>query len=246
MADWYLNRALSNFRAEVNARYPNRDKTSDGTIGDPAHQATNSDHNPDPDGSVDAWDMDVDLRSGDDAAAIEHLKQVFQAHESSRYWIHNRQIASRADGWVRRAYDGANAHTMHVHWNTRESHEASTAPWELGDDMTPEEVKAAVLDALGTVVPYGNVGSADRLVKLGWSAKGQSVLSLLAFGMEDFEGGKKALVELAALRSVIEQLAEAIRTGGGTVDTAAILAGVRDAVADLGEGGAAQVRAPQA
>lgn len=62
--------------------------------------------------------------------------------------------------------------------------------------------------------------------------------------------------EVTALRSVVETLAATIRAGGGTVDTAAILAGVderlerlaaeqRDAVADLGEGGAAQVRGEQ-
>jgi len=145
MADWYLNRALTNFRSAVNARYPNRDKASDGTVGDDAHQATSSDHNPDPAGepdagSVDAWDMDVDLRSGNDAAAIERLKAVFQAHESSRYWIHNRQIASRSTGWRRDPYTGPNPHERHVHWNTRESHEASTVPWLLppepsGDTM---------------------------------------------------------------------------------------------------------------
>jgi|SRR5882724_2812698 len=66
------------------------------------------------------------------------------------------------------------------------------------------------------------------------------------------------LAAVTALRSVVDALAAAITKGGGTVDTAAILAGVderlaaldvretaelRDAVADLGEGGAAQVRA---
>ena len=60
--------------------------------------------------------------------------------------------------------------------------------------------------------------------------------------------------QVTALTSVVEALGETIRSGGGSVDTAAILAGVderlavlaadtRDAVADLGEGGAAQVRA---
>ncbi|MFI6228639.1 N-acetylmuramoyl-L-alanine amidase [Micromonospora echinospora] len=67
-------------------------------------------------------------------------------------------------------------------------------------------------------------------------------------------------VEVTAMKSVVEALAAAIQAGGGNVDTAAILAGVavqvneaveqitaetRDAVADLGEGGASQVRGSQ-
>lgn len=136
---WYLNRALSNFRAAVNAAYPKRDKASDGTIGDEAHQSGSSDHNPDGDGSVDAWDMDVNLRSSNDAAAIAELKRVFQAHPSSKYWIHNDQIARRDYGWRRESYAYAgpnrNRHTQHVHWNTRESYEDSTAPWNVEDDM---------------------------------------------------------------------------------------------------------------
>lgn len=138
MADWYLNRALTGFRNAVNAAYPNRDKGSDGTIGDPAHAARSSDHNRDSDGSVDAWDMDVDLRSGNDAAAIAELKRVFQAHPSSSYWIHNDQISFRDEGWRPRsyAYAGANRnqHRHHVHWNTRGSHEGSTAPWILKEE----------------------------------------------------------------------------------------------------------------
>lgn len=69
---------------------------------------------------------------------------------------------------------------------------------------------------------------------------------------------RRLLVEVAALRSLAEGLAATIAAGGGSVEMAAILAGVdraiddavasikaetRDAVADLGEGGAAQVRA---
>jgi hypothetical protein len=127
MTTWYLNRALSGFREAVNARWPRRDKSSDGTIGDAAHAARSSDHNPDPDGSVDAWDMDVD------GVDVELLKQVFEDHESAAYWIHNDQIAFRVEGWRRKSYayagPGRNRHTKHVHWNTRSSYEASTKPW---------------------------------------------------------------------------------------------------------------------
>lgn len=148
VVDWYLNKALTNFRNAVNMAYPRRDRASDGTIGDPDHAARSSDHNPDPDGSVDAWDMDVEVNGKGKpyTADVEELKRVFQAHESSSYWIHNDQIARRADGWRRRPYGefnddpGRNKHTQHVHWNTRSSHENSTKPWPIQeDDMTPEE-----------------------------------------------------------------------------------------------------------
>ena len=148
---WYLNPALTRFRNEVNSRWPRRDKTSDGTIGDLAHQATNSDHNPDPDGSVDAWDMDVD------GVDVQKVIAVALKHESVQYVIHNRRITSRnqAGGlgtW--HPYTGASPHTEHVHFNTRPSHERSTKPWfttnvkplPLEEDMTPAEFSAILND----------------------------------------------------------------------------------------------------
>lgn len=146
---WRLNTALTNWREAVNSRYPNRDKTSDGTIGDEAHQQTPSDHNPDADGTVDAWDMDVNLRSGNDSAAIEQLKRVFQAHPAARYWIHNRQIAHRSTGWVRKPYTGDNPHDKHVHWNSNEATEDSTAPWIIpGGNENMAEFTEAHADAV--------------------------------------------------------------------------------------------------
>lgn len=137
---WYLNPALTRWRLAVNGRFPGRDKTSDGTLGDARHAAGTSDHNEDLDGTVDAWDMDVD------GVDVELCKTVFQAHEASKYWIHNDQIAQRSKGWKRESYAYAgpnrNRHNKHVHWNSREDHEKSTAPW-----IFPQQGgKAAVSD----------------------------------------------------------------------------------------------------
>ena len=164
MASWRLNPALTRFRSEVDARYPKRDKKSDGTIGDAAHQATNSDHNPDKDGSVDAWDMDsgpnVDVQACINAA----LK-----HESIQYIIYNRRITSRTWGlgtW--RPYTGASPHTEHVHFNTRPSHENSTKPWfpeedKVAHDPLDEKDVGAVANAVAKVlnVRYGFPVDAD-------------------------------------------------------------------------------------
>lgn len=132
MVDWHLNPALTAFRSEVNARYPNRDKTSDGTVGDLAHQATNSDHNPDSDGSVDAWDMDIEL-NGSGKPYDKDLWAVINAalkHESIQYVIYNCKITSRTWGLgVWRDYTGPSPHDHHVHFNTRSAYENSTKPW---------------------------------------------------------------------------------------------------------------------
>jgi hypothetical protein len=89
-----------------------------------------------------------------------------------------------------------------------------------------------------------------------------TVLAIAAGGAADALAGQAAisarvtqiLAAVTELTAVLDVVAASILAGGGSVDTAAILAGVderlealaretRDAVADLGEGGATQVRA---
>lgn len=57
---------------QINERWPNRDKRTDGVIGDADHQARESDHNPDENGWVHAMDIDKDLNPGgaDDAERL--------------------------------------------------------------------------------------------------------------------------------------------------------------------------------
>ncbi|MEU5939416.1 hypothetical protein ABZ807_09515 [Micromonospora sp. NPDC047548] len=144
---YYLAPALDVLRAEIDTRWPGRDRTSDGWIGDAAHQASRSDHNPNSRGSVDAIDVDKD---GVDVAAII---AAFERHPSAHYWIFNRQIADADDGWRRRPYIGPNPHDKHLHGSIRQTRtaEQDRRPWGLlEDDMLPED--RAKLDELHETV----------------------------------------------------------------------------------------------
>ena len=146
---WRLAKALEELRSEINAKWPNRDKTSDGSVGDLSHQARTSDHNPNAAGVVRAIDVDAD---GIPAAWLaEHVRQRGQAGEGrlkpEGYVIFNHRIASDKHGWVWRAYDGQNPHTAHVHiscsvsasnyddsgdWGIASGDATSTKPKKLG------------------------------------------------------------------------------------------------------------------
>lgn len=117
---WRLAGALVSLRAAVNARWPNRDKTSDGTIGDAAHATRASDHNPwvvvNGVGVVRALDID---RDGIDAAWLAEQLRLLGAAGDPRltgggYVIYQRRITPPDwSGW--RVYTGSNPHTSHLH-----------------------------------------------------------------------------------------------------------------------------------
>ena len=83
---WHLAPALDRLRDEVNAKWPNRSKASDGTIGDAAHSSRTSDHNPNSRRSVNA--MDITAKGIDTDTLIAAAKR----HPSVRYIIFNRRI----------------------------------------------------------------------------------------------------------------------------------------------------------
>lgn len=233
MAAWYLAPSLAVLRDEVDTRWPWRDRASDGTIGDEAHQGTNSDHNPNSRDSVDAWDMDKD------GVAVGEVIAAFQRHPSSNYWIWNREIADKDDGWRRRPYNGDNPHTQHVHFSIRQTAtaEQDTRSWGLVDNMPLTTEQAVQLKA--TDARMAGVSDMKDSIPTSWvTPPGTESIKLTAF-LKAMDGKIMALSnELAAIRQTLEDLVAA----GGNVDTAAILAGVRDIVATGLESGATGVR----
>jgi hypothetical protein len=106
---YYLAPSLAQLRAEVNKRWPNRSKVSDGWIADAAHAARTSDHNPNQRGSVNALDI-----TAKDILPAELIAAAI-AHPSTAYVIYNGHIYSRRHKWAKRPYTGTNPHRTHVH-----------------------------------------------------------------------------------------------------------------------------------
>jgi hypothetical protein len=114
MVSWRVANSLLVLRDQIDALYPGRNKESDGTIGDAAHQATASDHNPDAYGVVHALDITHDPSHGLD---IELLADSLCASQDERisYIIANEQITGPAYDWKWANYDGSDPHTNHLH-----------------------------------------------------------------------------------------------------------------------------------
>lgn len=123
--------SLVRARAIIDARWPDRDRTSDGWIGDPAHQARQSDHNPNVRGVVDA--IDVDMFGGPSPVIRGVIVAAGIMHPAINYVIFNRRIYQASDSFRPRYYDGINPHDRHCHYSIHQSvaAENSNYPWSL-------------------------------------------------------------------------------------------------------------------
>ena len=124
-------------RAQFNAHSPGRSKASDGWIGDAAHAASTSDHNPwvkhQGVGIVTALDITHDPKNKVDTWAIaEFMRQ--QRDPRVKYVISNRRIFSATvSPWAWRTYTGSNPHSSHMHVsvNSTANHFDDTRDWKL-------------------------------------------------------------------------------------------------------------------
>lgn len=116
---WHLARSLETFRDQVDAKYPNRSKESDGTVGDEAHASSTSDHNPDSDGAVKAIDITHDPSGGPDCTVLAEMLWAGRDYRIA-YIIWNERISNPdIDDWAWRPYTGSNPHTMHMHLSVK-------------------------------------------------------------------------------------------------------------------------------
>lgn len=153
---------------QFNARYPRRSRSSDGWIGDAAHQSRASDHNawcgP---GTVTAGDYTHDPANGMD---IRRLTNEIVAIRDRRvkYLIANGLIVSGNGGpspWTWRMYGGPNKHTKHFH--------LSVFCGSVGDESSPWRLPSL---AGGAVPPGSPPPGAIGVLTIG--SKGAKVTAL--------------------------------------------------------------------
>ena len=166
---YFLVPPLEALRAQLNRIAPQRDRRSDGWIGDTSHAASASSHNPDRSGSpewrdgdskdeVRGLDLDSDLKVP--GLSMERFVQhLIEGCRSGWIWwleyiIYRGRIWTRSGGWRTQTYSGSNPHDEHVHVNGRFTNKADSFTGadyrleELVDDMpTADEVAKAILSA---------------------------------------------------------------------------------------------------
>lgn len=173
---WYIAKSLEILRAQLNARAPNRSTASDGGIGDAAHSARLSDHNPTASGQVCARDFTNDPAGG---CGGQWLADTLVAGRDPRikYIIFNHRILDTRPGqnpWRWMPYSGTNAHEHHVHVSVFAGALGDdTRPWNLGagtsgeeDDVTPEDISKVAAAVWDTTVTDRNTGGATKAREL--------------------------------------------------------------------------------
>jgi hypothetical protein len=118
-----LCKAGQQLREQFDETFADRDRRSDGWIGDLRHSARPSDHNPDPKtGVVRAIDVDRDVhKSGKPDLMPDIADQLRLAAKAGEkriaYIIFDGRIASSRMGWRWRKYSGSNPHRAHCHFS---------------------------------------------------------------------------------------------------------------------------------
>jgi hypothetical protein len=116
----WLSKSAVQLREQIDDCFPDRDRASDGWIGDARHSAAKSDHNPTHDtGVVRAIDVDKDLNKikGLPVHLVEQLRLYAKSDKRKRisYIIFDGKICSAKGNWKYRAYTGFNPHKHHIH-----------------------------------------------------------------------------------------------------------------------------------
>jgi hypothetical protein len=132
-----LSKAAKQLREQFDDTFPDRDRLSDGWIGDSRHQAKPSDHNPDANGWVRAIDIDRDLYKGGKpdnmGDLVDQIRLACKSKSEKRisYIIFDGRICSPILNWKWRKYTGANKHTKHAHFSFKKESDNDGAFFQI-------------------------------------------------------------------------------------------------------------------
>lgn len=188
--------SLTTLLNQLNRLAPNRSKLSDGGIGDPAHAARISDHNPDANNIYHARDYTHDPAGGLDCQWLAN-ELTRSADIRIKYIIWNRRIWTGY--WA--TYNGSSPHTEHLHLSVNARGD-DPREWELGDDMAIEDIERMVWKggnvpgsiAAGTLI--ANVEELERMVWKGGSVTGSIAPESLIGRVDKLTVAVAELVEL--------------------------------------------------
>lgn len=134
----FLSKSAETLRNQVNHNFRDRDKRSDGWIGDRRHQLQKppSDHCPDSvSGAVRALDIDSDFGKEKNNASYlaDQLRLLAKSKRDNRisYIIYNKKIASRILNWKWRQYRGLDSHTSHIHISFMPAGDHDSTPFDI-------------------------------------------------------------------------------------------------------------------
>lgn len=211
---WRLARSLGTLRDEVDRMAPRRSRASDGTLGDAAHAARPSRHNPNNAGVVCALDVTHDPGGGMDvhtlAIQLATQARLQRTNPDLEYIVSNRRIASRTNNWAWRSYVG-DPHTNHAHFAVGRGPDGEprppyddTDPWNVAGASTPPapieedemwviegEVPAGTPNAPGVLVIALPPGRKSARADFWLSAPHNEGAQL--WGSQEYEGGSEGI-----------------------------------------------------
>lgn len=210
-------------------------------IGDQAHQAEASDHNPDSRGIVHAIDIMTETDSGHGGAAAKILAWLLSNPRDLQYVIHDRRIwGVNSGGWSGpgQAYTGPDPHTNHIHVSGRHGTVGKNAATGTGYDtaaeaMTPGGSPCTTSSTTEDNMPTAaDVWSADVIPNTAADAK-TNPTTKAAFALGDVRSRLISMGSVVAAQSKqIDALTAAVTTlakSGTSIDTTAVVSAV-DAV----------------
>jgi len=131
--NWQVAIALTTLLSQLNNFAPYRNKSSDGPYGgDEAHANRTSDHNPNDEAIVTAFDFTHDPNGGLDCQRLAN-ELVASRDPRIKYIIWNNRIieSSGNSAWQWKSYSGSNPHEQHLHLSVVALLASDNTRWNL-------------------------------------------------------------------------------------------------------------------